>query len=175
MLRQFNEAATVVLIAALAAGTVGCGDDDGDGAGPEAGGVDGGASGRADGGRAGNGGNGGGDAGPTVAECVDKTLSSTAGAVESECVSCVCERGPALAVACRETCWDLVTCYAGACAAVDVSDMNAVAGCAFMHCEEFVAEITPATELIKIVGATCRDECIGNMIPPADAGIDAGD
>ena len=122
-----------------------------------------------------NGGTTLGAGGPSVGECVDKTVTTTAGAVESECVSCVCESGPIPAVACNQTCWNLVTCFAAACAEVDVSDMNATAGCAFMHCEGFIAEITPATELLKIVDASCRDECIGKMTTPDDAGMDAGD
>ncbi len=174
MLRQLK-APGVALWAALAACPVGCGDDASDDAAPPDGGDDSGTAGRSHAGRGGFSGNGSGGAGPSVAECVDETMMTTDGAVERECISCSCERGPALAVLCNETCWDLVTCYAASCGDVDVSDMNAVAGCAFMHCEEFVGAITPATELIKIIAQPCRGECIGKMTPPEDAGIDAGD
>ena len=175
MTTQLIGVAKVVLVAALAAALAGCGDDDADGAGVEDGGWDGGFAGRSMSGRGGNAGIPGGDAGPSVGACVDKTTTTTAGAVESECVSCLCESGPIPTVACNETCWSLVTCFAGACAEVDVSDMNATAGCAFMHCEGFIAQITPAIALMKIIDASCRDECIDKMTTPEDAGMDAGE
>ena len=175
MTRQLIGTAKVVLAAAFAAALAGCGEGIDDGPDVQDGGYDSGFSGRTGAGRGGNGAGTGGATGPSVGQCVDKTMTTTAGAVESECVSCVCESGPVPTVACNETCWNLVTCFAASCAEVDVRDMNATAGCALMHCEEFVAEITPATELLKIIDASCRDECIGKMTEPADAGLDGGE
>jgi hypothetical protein len=175
MTGSMNWLATALLACALASGTIACGDDDDHGhnhvdGGPDGGGAMAGRSGN--GGMSGGGGTSGADAGPppTMAECVEKSMDATMGAVSSECLACVCENGPREAVACNGTCWTLVNCFALACGDLDPESPAAIA-CAGEHCRPYIPEILPATALGPIIDPTCVAECVPSV--PSDAGTDA--
>src|SRR5262245_56994318 len=129
---------TPSLLAFTLAAGVGCGDDEADGAQPDGGRMDSGVDGGVLAGRGGTSGRGGAGGGPSMAQCVATAAPAAMSKVETECVSCACEFGAPAAVACDATCWALFACYARACSDVDVKDMNAVAGCAFLNCEALI-------------------------------------
>jgi hypothetical protein len=172
MTGSMNWIAPALLACALASGTTACGDDDehdhGDG-GPDGGGMAGRGG---NGGMSGGGGRGGGDAGPapTMAECVDKSMTATMGMAPSECLACVCEHGPREAVACNTDCWSLVNCFALYCGDLDPESSEATS-CGLQNCRPFIGQILAATALGKIVDPTCVAECVPSA--PSDAGTDA--
>ena len=92
------------------------------------------------------------------------------GMASSECLACVCERGPRETVACNGTCWNLVNCFALNCGELDPDSAAAIA-CAGEHCLPFVTQIEAANALGKIIDPTCVEECVPSV--PSDAGTDA--
>lgn len=119
----------VVVSLALPVTAIGCGDDDdgggasGSGGNTSGSGASGGAGGRGGAGgspRAGSGGASGSNA-VTAAECTTETnalITSTQGALSSECVACICEQNTRVVYACTKTdanCWPLLACIGETC------------------------------------------------------------
>lgn len=152
-----------LLLVALSGVVGGCGDDDDD----ASGGNDGGEAGRGGSGGRGSSGSGGRDAGGsgiTPEQCADDAVQS----VGAACLACVCEIDPEETVACRATCWDLVTCVATRCDG-DGSDVDCVNG----ECGEFLGGASQASTF-GLVFDQCSEICTSSSVVDAGSDSDAG-